>query len=96
MLELTATAIAIEQLRALKSSSPSLFEMVSVRLQSLRDDPGGRHHGRSFLLDDGSVAHLATLFDVDSSRDLALIWKIEPAVEDRGDRLFVIRVEYLD
>ena len=95
MLELAATSIAISQLRKLKSDHPELFSAVSTRLQELRVDPGGRYRGRTFLLDDGSAARLATIFDVDTSADLAIVWKVELADGAETGRLFVLRVEFV-
>lgn len=96
MLELAATAIAIKQLRKLKATNPSLFSEVSTRLQELREDPGGRFRGRSFLLDDGTTARLATIFDVDTSSDLVIVWKVELTDGAEFGQLFVIRVEFVD
>lgn len=82
MLSLAATVEARAQLRALKLSNPTLFQMVSDRITSLRIDPGGRNSGRTFLLPTGRMARLATFYDAQSGDDLSLVWLIEGEGED--------------
>ena len=77
MLGLAATSEARVQLRALRDSNPRLFELVADRISEIRMDPGGRDSGRAFLLDNGTMARLATFYDTNNTSDLCLVWLID-------------------
>lgn len=77
MLGLAATSEARAQLRSLRESNPKLFEVVTGRITEIRKDPGGRDSGRSFLLENGTMARLATFYDGLNTSDLCLVWLID-------------------
>lgn len=93
MLALKATAAATSALRSLKTSNPELFATVSARMGDLRADPGGRAQGRTFRLDDGRSARLATYYDTVAQRELVIVWLIEDA--PAGGVLHVVAVAYV-
>lgn len=71
------TATARGHLRALRADDPAMFAVVGDRLREVRRDPGGRSAGRAFLLDDGRLARLVTVFDARRRADISLVWLIE-------------------
>lgn len=77
VLGLSLTDEAASQLRALRLSHPSLYELVANRITQVRSDPGGRHAGRSFLLEDGRTARLITFYDARRGADLCLVWLLD-------------------
>jgi hypothetical protein len=77
VLGLAVTDEALAQLRHLRRHNPELFGRLSDRINEVRRDPGGRNAGRSFLLDDGRVARLATFHDAGRGSDHCLVWLIE-------------------
>lgn len=87
MLALTATAEARSQLRALKTDNPGLFELVVDRIYKVRDDPGGKNAGRTFMLPTGRLARLATFYDAQSGGDLSLVWVIEDDDESQAVKI---------
>lgn len=77
MLGLAMTATARAHLRALRADDPAMFAAVADRLREVRRDPGGRFAGRAFLLEDGRLARLVTVFDARRRADICLVWLIE-------------------
>ncbi len=82
MLGLTATTEARAQLRALRERNPTLFNLISARINKVRKDPGGRDGGRAFLLEDGRTARLATYYDTQSSTDLCVVWLLDAVANE--------------
>ena len=95
MLGLSATSTAHRQLKELRTSNPQLFALVRERIEEIRTDPGGPASGRVFVLDDGTSARLATFYDHWAGKDLAVIWKVEPAIGPDPATLILIRVEHV-
>lgn len=95
VLALRATAVARDQLRALRDSNPGLFARVVERINAGRADPGGTSAGRVVRLDDGSSARLATYYDVEARQDLALVWTIAKDDATATDVMTLVRVQHV-
>lgn len=94
MLGLKATDAVKAALRELRDANPDLFAVLSERISALREDPEPRDQGRSFRLDDGRTAHLASFFDVAAQSDLVLVWLVE---EIDGEGVLTLRaLEHAD
>lgn len=92
MLRLWSTEEAKAALVGLKASNPQLFTKVRDRINDLRAEPDGKAKGRTFRLDDGRTAHLATFYDATAPTHLVLVWRIADGAD--GGELHVIAVEH--
>lgn len=92
MLRLCTTEKAKAALMGLKVSNPQLFTKVRDRINELRVEPDGKAQGRTFRLDDGQTAHMATFYDATAPTDLVLIWRVADGAD--GGELHVIAVEH--
>lgn len=84
MLGLEITDIAEQQLIELHKSNPKLVGVIEQRITAVRADPGGPERGRTFSLGDGTSARLATYFDFNAGKDVALVWQVEEVVSGGG------------